>query len=201
MLDHLHNGEPSRAIRGQQIDLAAFEPRIFSSQVRINKKYSKRCLDWKMVDKFRRRAARWVRECTTWASMTHPFNVQVHFRPVVMHSQVMKRPSCIEMSTDWIRMKGNEKDVSQCLRNDLEARVRRAAMNWFPKDQHLVLDHNMRLTQWLMIHMMDVQKTSLANFAWVPDKISNENTGRIFPVSVNPTRMQWEPSADRAVHE
>ena len=68
----------------------------------------------------------------------------------------MECASCIEMPSDWVRMKSDEKDVAQLRGNDLEARIRRATTNRFPKDQHLSLNNDMRLTQWLTVDVMDV---------------------------------------------
>ncbi len=98
-------------------------------------------------------------------------------------------------------MKSNEKDVAQLRGDDLEARIRRATTNWFSKDQHLVLNSDMQLTQWLTVDIMDVLQSGFAYFSRVQDKIANDCAGFVVVVCCNPTRLKRKTGPDRAIHE
>ena len=105
------------------------------------------------------------------------------------------------MTTDWIRMKSEEKDVAQLHGDDLEARIRRATTNWFPKDQHLFLDSDMRLMQWLMVDTMDVLQSGFAYFSRVQDKIADDCADGVVVVCCNPTRLRRKACSDHTIHE
>ncbi len=79
----------------------------------------------------------------------------------------MKGASRIKMPTDWVGMECNKKDVPQPLGNNLQAQVRRAATDRFPKDQHLFLDDDMRLPQWLTVDVVNVLQSGFAYLARV----------------------------------
>ncbi len=113
----------------------------------------------------------------------------------------MKCASRIEMTTNWIRMKRNEKDVAQLRGDDLEARIGRATMNWFPKDQHLLLDSDVRLTQWLTVDILDVLQSGFAYLSRVQDKIANDCAGGVVVVCCNPMKLRRKTGPDRAIHE
>ena len=105
------------------------------------------------------------------------------------------------MTTNWIRMKSDEKDVAQLGGDDLEVRIRRATTNRFPKDQHLVLDSDMRLTQWLTVDIMDVLQSGFAYFSRVQDKIANDCAGFVVVVCCNPRRLRRKSGPNCAIHE
>ena len=98
-------------------------------------------------------------------------------------------------------MKSDEKDVVQLRGNNLEVRIRCATTNRFPKDQHLFLDNDVRLTQWLMVDIMDVLQSGFAYFSRVQDKIANDCADGVVVVCCNPTRLRREAGPDRAIHE
>jgi hypothetical protein len=98
-------------------------------------------------------------------------------------------------------MKSDEKDVAQLRGNDLEARIRRATTNRFPKDQHLSLNNDMRLTQWLTVDVMDFLESGFAYFSRVQDKLTDDCADGVVVVCCNPTRLRWEACPDRAIHK
>jgi len=98
-------------------------------------------------------------------------------------------------------MKSDEKDVAQLRRDNLEARIRRATTNWFLKDQHLFLDNNIRLTQWLTGDIMDVLQSGFAYFSRVQDKIVNDCADGVIVVCCNPMKLRRKVGPDRAIHE
>ncbi len=88
------------------------------------------------------------------------------------------------------------------LRGDnLEVRIRRATTNRFPKDQHLFLDNDMRLAQWLTVDLMDVLQSGFAYFSRVQDKITNDCADGVVALCCNPTRLRRKAGPDRVIHK
>ena len=85
----------------------------------------------------------------------------------------MKYVSSIEMPPDWIGMKCNKNDVPKVHGDNLKGCIRSTTMNWFPYDEHFILQNNMRLVQSPLIYVMDILESCLTNFAWVENKMPN----------------------------
>ncbi len=85
MRTSFHNGKAHHTAGGYEINFASLESRIFPSGVCIDKKDTKWHLDWEVIDELREGPTRRVGERAPWASLTHPFDVRVHFRLVVLH--------------------------------------------------------------------------------------------------------------------
>ena len=79
--------------------------------------------------------------------MTHAIHVGVHTRPIVTKAESVQCPVYIEMPTNMIRVEGNKQDVIQLSWNQSQARIRIAAANRLPKDEHVILNRDKRLAQ------------------------------------------------------
>ena len=64
------------------------------------------------------------------------------------------------MATERVNVKRDENDILEFFRNNLKPRVRRRAKNRFPKDQHIVLNADLRSPERHPIIIIDVSKRS-----------------------------------------
>ncbi len=113
----------------------------------------------------------------------------------------MKGASSIKMPTNRVGMECDKKDVAQPLGNNLKPRVRSAATDWFPKDQHLLLNDDMRLPQWLTVDVMNVLQRGFAYFTRVYDEITNPRAGSVVLICGHPTIVRGKACPNSTINE
>ena len=113
----------------------------------------------------------------------------------------MKGAGSIQMPTDRVGMESDKEDIAQPFGNNLEPRVQRAATDWFPKDQHLLLDDNMRLSQWLTVDVVDVFQRGFAYLTRIYNEIMNPHASGVVLICGHPPIMRGKACPDGAVNE
>ncbi len=113
----------------------------------------------------------------------------------------MKGASSLKMPTDRVRMECDEKDIAQPLGNNLKPHVGCAATDRFPKDQHLLLNDDMRLLQWLTVNVMNVLQRGFAYITRVYDEITNPRAGGVVLICGHPTIVRGKACPDSTINE
>ena len=97
----------------------AFKALVVSSLIRVKVHNHKWCLNREIINKFQRDTFRWVRQRATRACITHALHISVHMRKVEAQTNTMKCTICVQMTSNWICVKGDKDEVVEFPRNNL----------------------------------------------------------------------------------
>jgi hypothetical protein len=145
MLDGFHGCKSGHATACNEVNLGTIK--MFPRRISIDEKDQKGCIDGVVVRKFGQLGFGRVCKSASMTGIAHVLNVQIHPRPVIMQMDMVEHTAGIEMSANGIGVKCDKDDIVKVCWDKLKAGVLRSAMDWFPENQHIVFNHDLRLAE------------------------------------------------------
>jgi hypothetical protein len=148
VLDGFHWCKSGHATACNEVNIGTIEAgRMLPHRISIDEKDQKGCLDGEVVHKFGQLGFGRVCKSSTGTGIAQALNVGIHPRPLITQMDIVEHTVGIEMSINGIWVKCNKDDFLKICWDKLKVGVWRSTSDWFPENQHIILDHNLRLAE------------------------------------------------------
>ncbi len=113
-----------------------------------------------------------------------------------MQMNMVERTVGIEMSTNGIGVKCKKDNIVKFCWDKLKAGVWRSTTDWFPENQHIILDHDLRLAKGGPIVVIQRILCHVIYFGWVGYKVMDGAHFFIVWICFDPSIGRREPNSN-----